>query len=433
MRAVELFNLVVMLLFFLCYSYQIFYIPVALLGKLKPRGRAKLHRYAVLIAARNEERVIGNLIDSIRRQDYPAERIDLFVVADNCTDATAEAARERGARVYERFDRDRVGKGYALDFLLSRIGRDYGTERYDGYFVFDADNVLSPDYISRMNETFSEGYGVVTSYRNSKNYGDNWISAGYALWFLRDSRYLNHARMLLGSSCVVAGTGFLFSREVLRRCGGWRFFLLTEDTEFTIDNVLRGERIGYCPEAVLFDEQPTDFRQSWRQRMRWCRGYMQVFRRYGGGLLRGIFSRSGLSCYDMTMSIMPAAVLTGLSVAVNLAAAGAHFISGRDLSSLALSILQLGWNLYITLFLIGALTTATEWRQIHCPAYKKLMYAFTFPVFMFTYVPICIASLFSDVQWQPIRHERSLSLEEICGGDQKKLPVGVRDRAGKTA
>ena len=139
-------------------------------------------------------------------------------------------------------------------------------------------------------------------------------------------------------------------------------------------------------------------------------------RRYGGRLLRGIFSRASLSCYDMTMSIMPAAVLTGLSAAVNLAAALLNFLAGRDLSALALSVLQLGWNLYVTLFFIGALTTATEWKRIRCGAGKKLLYTFTFPLFMFSYVPICIASLFTPVQWQPIRHDRSLSLEEIQAG-----------------
>ena len=423
MKVLELFNYIVMCLFLLCYSYQLFYIPVALVGRRPHRGQTKFHRYAVLIAARNEVAVIGQLIDSIRAQDYPEELVDIFVVADNCTDDTAAVARRHGARVYERFDRRHVGKGYALRFLLGSIARDYGRGRYDGYFVFDADNVLAPDYIRQMNRTFSDGYGVVTSYRNSKNYGDNWISAGYALWFIRDSRYLNHARMILGGSCVVAGTGFMFSREVLERCGGWNYFLLTEDTEFTADMVLKGEKIGYCPEAVLYDEQPTGFKQSWRQRMRWCRGYMQVFRRYGAGLLKGIFGKNGLSCYDMTMSIMPAAVLSGLSVIVNLIAAAVNFAAGRDLSAFAGSVLLLGWNLYMTLFIVGAITTVTEWRQIHCAGWKKILYAFTFPVFMFTYVPICIASLFTDVQWQPIRHERSLSLEEIRTGEQKKLPA----------
>ena len=420
MKPIELINFIIICLFFICYSYQFFYIPVSLFKKPKAHREPKPHRFAVLIAARNERSVIGELIDSINAQDYPAHLINIFVIADNCTDDTALIAQEHGAVVYTRRDSLHVGKGYALNFLLEQIARDYPAGFFDAFLVLDADNVIAPNYITEMNKTFSDGYGIITSYRNSKNYGDNWISAGYALWFLREARYLNNARMLLGSSCAVSGTGFLFSREILERCGGWNFFLLTEDIEFSIDNVVRGEKIGYCGTAVLYDEQPTSFRQSWRQRLRWSRGYLQVFSRYGGRLMRGIFHGS-FSCYDMAMNIMPAAVLTGLSVAVNLTAAAANFYIGGDLRVLGLSVLQTVVNLYMTLFVIGSITTITEWKQIHCSAGKKLLYALTFPVFMFTYVPITIASLFCDVQWQPIRHQRCLNVSQITQVCNKRV------------
>ena len=420
MKPIELINFIIICLFFICYSYQFFYIPVSLFKKPKAHREPKPHRFAVLIAARNERSVIGELIDSINAQDYPAHLINIFVIADNCTDDTALIAQEHGAVVYTRRDSLHVGKGYALNFLLEQIARDYPAGYFDAFLVLDADNVIAPNYITEMNKTFSDGYGIITSYRNSKNYGDNWISAGYALWFLREARYLNNARMLLGSSCAVSGTGFLFSREILERCGGWNFFLLTEDIEFSIDNVVWGEKIGYCGTAVLYDEQPTSFRQSWRQRLRWSRGYLQVFSRYGGRLMRGIF-RGSFSCYDMAMNIMPAAVLTGLSVAVNLTAAAANFYIGGDLKVLGLSVLQTLVNLYMTLFVIGSITTITEWKQIHCSAGKKLLYALTFPVFMFTYVPITIASLFCDVQWQPIRHQRCLNVSQITQVCNKRV------------
>ena len=142
------------------------------------------------------------------------------MLADNCTDGTALVARAAGATVYEWHNTVRVGKGYALQDLLVHIGQDF-PQGFDGYFVFDADNILAPDYVERMNETFSAGHHIITSYRNSKNYGDNWISAGYALWFLRETRYPNHARFLLGTSCAVSGTGFLFSHAVLEEVGPW--------------------------------------------------------------------------------------------------------------------------------------------------------------------------------------------------------------------
>ena len=361
----------------------------------------------MLIAARNEEAVISELIDSINAQDYPSGLIDIYVAADNCTDGTAKMARCHGAQVFERFDTQHVGKGYALDFLLSHIPHEY-----DAYLVLDADNVIAPDYIRHMDQTLSDGYKIATSYRNSKNYGDNWISAGYALWFLRESRYLNGARYTIGSSCAVSGTGFAFTREILDRIGSWHFFLLTEDIEFTIDNVVHGEKIGYCREAVLYDEQPTDFRQSWRQRLRWSRGYLQVFGCYGLDLMKGMFGGS-FSCYDMAMNIMPAAVLSCVSIVVNVAAALQTFLAGGDLSGLMLSVAQLVANLYLTLFALGAITTISEWRQIHCTSFKKVLYAFTFPLFMLTYLPIVVVSLFVSPGWKPIAHRRACTVRQI--------------------
>ena len=411
-------NFIIMCLFFACYVYQFVYIPIAWLPRKKETLHAPMHRFAVLIAARNEEAVIGKLIDSIKAQSYPGRLVKIFVAADNCTDATAEAARSHGAEVYERYDMTLRGKGYALDFLLREI-KLRGHVRFDGYIVLDADNVLDRDFILHMNETFSAGHDIVTCYRSSKNYGDNWISAGYALWFLRESRYLNSARARLGSSCGVSGTGFLFSQAVLdAQGGGWPFHLLTEDIEFTIDNVTRGMKVGYCPDAIAYDEQPINFRQSWAQRLRWSRGYLQVFKKYGRALISGIFSGS-FSCYDMAMSIMPAAVLTGLSIVVNLGAALVNVLYYHEWGVLGVSALQTLVNLYLTLFIIGAITTATEWKSIHCEPAKKIFYVFTFPLFMLSYVPIVIHSLFVTPEWTHIDHTRTLDVQQICAGQYR--------------
>ena len=414
MQTLKTINFIISVVFFVCYAYQFLYIPAVLWLRRRraalPAAPASNH-YAILICARNEAAVIGDLLASLRAQTYPRELLTVYVLADNCTDDTARIAREGGAVVYERFNRQQVGKGYALQTLLTHIARDVPAG-YDGYFIFDADNLLSPDYIEQMNRTFSAGHDIITSYRASKNYGDNWISAGYALWFLRESRYLNHARSLLGTSCAVSGTGFLFSRAVLEETGPWPFHLLTEDIEFSIHEILQGRKIAFCPDAVLYDEQPTTFRQSWRQRLRWSRGYLQVFGRYGLDLMKGMFGGS-FSCYDMAMNIMPAAVLSCVSIVVNVAAAIQTFLAGGDLSGLLLSVAQLVVNLYLTLFALGAITTVSEWRQIHCSSFKKVLYAFTFPLFMLTYLPIVVVSLFVSPGWKPIAHRRACTVRQI--------------------
>ena len=124
--------------------------------------------------------------------------------------STARVARKAGAIVYSRFDRTQVGKGYALNYLFEKLRSERSDLGYEGFFVFDADNLVDPNFVAEMNKVFDTGrYQAITCYRNSKNFGSNWISAGYSLWFLREARFLNFPRMLLGTNCAISGTGFL--------------------------------------------------------------------------------------------------------------------------------------------------------------------------------------------------------------------------------
>jgi cellulose synthase/poly-beta-1,6-N-acetylglucosamine synthase-like glycosyltransferase len=415
MWTIRIINYIVAIAFMICYSYQYFYIMVPFFLKHKKNEITKLHRYAVLIAARNEESVISQLIDSIKSQNYPGELVTVFVVADNCTDRTAQTARDGGAVVWERFNTEKVGKGYALDYLFERIKENYDSRAFDGFFIFDADNLLDENYISEMNKTFSAGHRIITSYRNSKNFGTNWITAGYSIWFLREAKYLNNSRMLLGTSCAVSGTGFLVSREVFKKNDGWKFFLLTEDIEFTVHSILDGEKIAYCGDAILYDEQPVTFKQSWRQRMRWAKGFYQVFRKYGARLVRGIFKKQGFACFDMSMTIMPAVFLTLFSVLINFVAVVSGVLAGENVFIVFESCFETLRNIYLILLFIGGITIITEWKQIHAPARKKILYAFTFPIFMYTYIPISVAALFSRVEWTPIEHGDAKTLSDVRG------------------
>ena len=404
MQTIQMFNLILTVVFSLCCAYQLVYLLLPLVKKEKPlppsRGE---HDYAVLICARNEEKVVGGLLSSLRAQTYPAEKLHIFVLADNCTDGTEAAARAGGARVYVRRDETRIGKGYALEALLEHLHRDC-PEGFDGYFVFDADNLLEPDYIEQMDRSFSSGLEIVTGYRNSVNHDAGWISAGSALWFLRESRYLNHARHLLGVSCAVSGTGFLFSRAVAEELGTWPFHLLTEDIEFTAYQLLRGRRIGFCAGAVFYDEQPESFAQSWRQRLRWARGYVQVMLRYGPGLARGAL-RGSFACYDMLMNILPFILLPAFSLGSALALGVWSAVHGASLLPCLGGVARTLGGSWLLFFLLGAYTTATEWEQIHACALRKLAYLFTFPLFLMTYLPVGVASLFYDPGWKPIYHK----------------------------
>ena len=161
--------------------------------------------------------------------------------------------------------------------------------------------------------------------------------------------------------------------------------------------------MAFAPDAVLYDEQPTTFRQSWRQRMRWSQGYLQVFRDYGARLLRGIF-RGSFSCFDMSMAIMPAIVLTSISLLDSIALAALGILKGTGVLPALLSLGGALLSMYLMLFAIGLITTITEWHKINASISRKVLSVFTFPIFMFTYIPVSFAALFVKVEWKPIHH-----------------------------
>lgn len=417
---VDIFNFSVFLAFSVCYAYQLFYVIKVLVSKPPTITAQKNHKYAVLVSARNEEAVIGNLIHSIKVQNYPQELIDIFVVADNCTDDTARVAEEAGATVFRRHNDQLIGKGYALDFCIKTIRAQYADRAYEAYFVFDADNILDVNYFREMNKTFDNGALASTSYRNSKNYDSNWISAGYATWFIREAKFLSQARLQLNTSCAISGTGFFISAKIIDKVGGWKWHLLTEDIEFSASSIIQGVRIAYCPTAVLYDEQPITFRDSWNQRFRWAKGFYQVFGKYSLGLLKGIFTQSKghrFACYDMLMTISPAMLLTIISVLFNLiililgitGAMSTGVVIASSISSISFCLL----SYVLFMFMLGVITTFVEWDHIRSTPAKKIRYMFTFPFFMLTYIPIALVALVKKAEWKPIKHTIAMNVDDF--------------------
>ncbi len=374
------------------------------------------HKYAVVIAARNEEAVIVNLIESIKRQDYPSELVTIFVVADNCTDKTAALARAAGAVCYERFDREHCTKGFALQYLFGCIHRDYGIQSFEGYFVFDADNLLKRDFISRMNDAFHSGEKIITSYRNTKNIDDNYIAAGYALHWMRTTRFESRGRSLLGLSARLQGTGYLFASELMAK--GWNFTSLTEDREFTSAAIAEGVRVSYQHEAEFYDEQPVSMRIAFRQRIRWSKGNMWAFGAFFFPLWRCVFTGKGwrtkFSAFDIQLTNLPYSIcLIPLKVAkatllVLMAAAGTHPLL------LVWGVIEVLILEHFSVIPMGILLFITERKRLTpIKLIKKVWYCLTFPLFgMIGDLTMWIAA-FTKVTWKPIPHKVSTKIEDI--------------------
>lgn len=422
MTPIVIFNTIVGLVFSVCFLYQVVFFFIGLIrGQVKIPPAKKQHTYAFFIAAHNEEAVIANLVKSIKDQDYPSELIDVFVVADACTDNTAQAAREAGAIVYERNDLSRKGKSWVMDYGFDRILREY-PGKHEAFFIFDADNLLSRDYVTIMNDAFDQGYLALTSYRNSKNFGSSWISSAYATWFIREARYLNNARMICHTSCAVSGSGYLVSAKLIEGMKGWDFHTLTEDIQFSTFCAIHGVRIGYAP-AEFFDEQPVTLKASIKQRMRWTKGFYQVLFTYGRHMFKSIGKFHRFAAYDMLMVVGPAMLLTLMCLLVNVTFIAVGSLSHGFLATdaeieMAIgSIIMMLAYMYGTFFVMGLSTTITEWRHIHCPQkWRIFTNLFTFPLFMFTYVPLTVAALFLKVDWVPTPHDVSVTLDEVLDG-----------------
>ncbi|MCH3943941.1 MAG: glycosyltransferase family 2 protein [Atopobiaceae bacterium] len=432
---IVIFNFLVWLFFTVAFFYQFVYIvKVWRRGSVVLPKAKKKHRYAYFIAAHNEEAVIGNLVRSIKAQNYPADLIDVFVVADACNDKTARNALQAGAIVYERNDLARKGKSWVMDYGFNRILNEY-PGKYEAFFVFDADNIVSPDYTDIMNDAFDMGYLVCTSYRNSKNFDSSWVSAACALWFIREAKFLNNARMMYGTGCAISGSGWLVSSRIVRGMHGWDFHTLTEDIQFSTFCAAHNIQIGYAP-AEFYDEQPITFKASWDQRMRWTKGFYQVFFSYVRDLLHGIGKGQFVS-YDMLMTIAPGMILTIISFFVNAVylivggLSSGYLATGSELAMCVGSLIMTFGSMYVVFLLLAIITTVSEREHIHSNNERRVITnIFTFPVFMMSYVPIAVAALFKRVEWIPTKHTISVTLDDVMAeGEDERQAQTAADEA----
>jgi cellulose synthase/poly-beta-1,6-N-acetylglucosamine synthase-like glycosyltransferase len=257
-------------------------------------GAEAATRFLILVAAHNEEAVIGEAVANILSADYPPHSRRVVVVCDNCTDRTAAVAAKAGAEVWVRTDPVRRGKAPAIRWALERGLR---TDDWTALVILDADNLIDPHLLRAFDRRLARGEVAVQAYLDSKNPTDSWVSLSYAMAYWSQSRLFQLARHRLGLSCQLGGTGYCLSRPLLEEMG-WNATSLTEDVEFTTRLVMSGRRVTWLHEARIYDEKPVRFPVAWRQRVRWMQGHTFVSTQLTGGLLRRILRTGDLAALD---------------------------------------------------------------------------------------------------------------------------------------
>lgn len=378
---------------------------------IKPAKASK--RLAVVIPARNEEAVIGNLIQSLKAQNYPQSLYTVYVAANNCTDQTAPKSEALGARLIPVTGEIR-SKGDVMMQVFPYIQAQGG---YDAVVVFDADNLAHPDFLQHMNDALCAGFQVAEGNRDSKNPEDNWISCNASIYYWLFNSFIHRARMKIGGSAILNGTGMMISMDAFERLG-YDVRTLTEDIEFSTQCALAGERIAFVEQARFYDEQPCDLGFSLKQRKRWSVGCCQCLGVYGKRLLRQIVKKPSIACLDLLFTALAPVVQVAffvLSVVMTIDMfLGLYPTVFSGLFLLLFGLLS-GALAYVLQVCMAVWGTFLQKRRIR----NFLPAALLFPVYIMTWIPVNIMCLFHPkTSWEPIKHERAIPLERMEEGEK---------------
>ena len=362
-------------------------------------------KFAIIIAARNEANVVGNLVKSLVNQNYKKDLFDIYVLPNNCTDNTAEVAKKAGAKVMEVTVPVKC-KGDALKFAFSKLEK----KEYEAYVIFDADNVVHPDFLKYMNNIYQSGYKAAQGRKDAKNMYDNWISCSYSLFYSIQNIFFNLARTNVKMSATINGTGFMIAKDFIQE-HGFNPVTVTEDIELSIMCILNGERVVYCDDAITYDEQPTGFKDSIHQRRRWSVGIIQCCKKYNKDLLTRAIKYKDKSAMDKFLfNIAPYTQIIALIPFILLAIMNISSISDAkwalltyDYSGLIVGyILSLAISIYTIQYYEGSVS-------------KALTGVILFIIFILSWIPLNIQCIFSkkELKWVQIKHDRNVEVGDL--------------------
>ena len=364
---------------------------------------------AVLIPARDESKVISNLLESIKKQTYKIDSKDIYIIVESKKDKTVEIAKERNINIiYRKNLTNRRRKGYALDDVIKEILKN--KKHYDAYFIFDADNILDRNYFKEMVKSYKKGYDIGIGYRNTKNGNSSIFSACSSLTFSMINTFSNNYKMKHNITLTVSGTGFYIKGKILEDLGGYPFNSLTEDYELTLYATLNDLTSTYNTKAKYFDEQPTDYNTTITQRTRWVKGYFDSRRKYYP-LLRNKATRKDNnypSVYVSLVGVKPYVLLV-ISVILYLLNLVFRIISNSiikiEVYNLLLQFLVIVLAIYLVLLIFTGVLLIKEKDNLRLNRKMKIKSLFFNPLFLASYVKcLYLANKFKDLAWEKIEH-----------------------------
>lgn len=403
------FDYVMLPIQLIIFFFTMYYFIIAFFGIWKRKEKKILtpqKSFAIIVAAHNEEQVIGQLVDNLQVLAYPKELYDIYVVADNCSDRTAEIAAKSGAIVCERTNETERGKGFAMEWMFAKL---FTFKReYDAVAIFDADNLVHPNFLLEMNNRLCKGDKLVQGYLDAKNPYDTWVAGTFAIAFWVINHVWHLAKSNIGLSSVLGGTGMCISTDILKEFG-WGATCLTEDMEFTMKVLTKGIRTTWAHDAIVYDEKPLTFMQSWNQRKRWAQGHFDIAGRYIPKMLKAGVKQRDIRIIDGCVHLLQPHFLL----------ISTFFVL---ISYIQIMVPPFYTNIYslipseiLTLVMVGQYVLPVIILLKIRAKLKTWFYLILYPLFIYSWIPITFIGFLrrNDHEWSHTKHTRALRYEDL--------------------
>lgn len=406
---------IILFIAFILYLPKFIYFTWGFVPSKKYSKSDKLHKMAFLLPARNESEVIEDLLISISKQTYDKSKFDTFIIVTEPDDPTIEIAKKYENTYCYVIDREKKGKGRALDFGIHKLKEQFG-DIYDAFLIVDADNTVKEDFVEKMNDVFSEGYDIVVGKKINKSWKEGWVSNCSALTFTFVDTLNNKFRSRAGGNVTITGTGLLVSNRIIKEKDGWPFHTITEDYELTLDSVVNNYKSVYCEYAIVSTEEPNDLKVTAIRRLRWLKGHNSVEKMYRKRQYKQLFAKD-TKCrfikFDYIFSLIPI-IVAFVSIIIFMLISSVSIIVGL-FSNLALSLsavialITMLAFVYIILMLYTILALIADKEYIKLTKKQIWEVILLNPFYLLLYVSIYIRSVFQkEVEWTPIAHTLSL-------------------------
>ncbi len=392
----EILYILSFLIFFV--GLLLFIINAILIDKrLNLKKRNKPKDVCVLIPARYESKVIGSLLESISLSKYKINMKDVYVIVESSEDETCKICKEYGASVFIREKLELKRKGYALMEVIDHICSK--NKYYDMYFVFDADNTIDKDFIGNMVNSYKEGYDIAIGNRKSSNINSNWVSVCSALTFSLINTLTNKKRKFKRRNIIVSGTGYFITKDLIKEWGTFPFNTLTEDYELSLYSSFKEYKMDFVEDAIFYDEQPTSFKESIKQRTRWVKGYFSSRKKHKKELYIDLVNRSRFGEWIGIKSF----ILMLISILLILILEFISLIKSSYLVHLQ-NILFIFDFIYIVLWSISLSMIIKDRKNYNISFLSCIKGVFLNPIFLLSYVICLLKGLGNEVEWSRIEH-----------------------------